>query len=278
MRAGIVSAIFPDQQITDISKWTIDSGLGAIEVDYVRHGTDRAKVSIALSDLRNHGADIAALTVMGPLLSSNRDNTTLLSVRRAIADADHHRIANVVVFVGRNDHLSADAHQEAVLSSLVEICQLAAAHHIRILIENWPGHWKNYAATTPVEWRRLFTDPRLSNLGLAFDPSHLALQGIDPAQAITAFAERIFLVHGKDVALNRKRIQETGYFGDWWSYRLPGRGDLNWSEIIDCLKQISYDGVISIEHEDTDFGWQNGPLDLRKDGILQAYRALQKYL
>jgi sugar phosphate isomerase/epimerase len=278
MRLGLVSTIFSDLDITTIVDWTLAWGLDALELDYRRHVLGDSNAKGAINTLRSNRLEISAFTVMGALLDSNEDKReeTRRAVKRAVQEANAYQVPNVVIFVGRDETLNTEAHEREVIKTLSEICHLAESLGVRVLIENWPGQWKNYAATTPVEWGRLFALPELQNLGLAFDPSHLALQGIDCVKAIKSFSGRIFLVHGKDVSLNLERRAEVGYFGDWWNYRLPGEGDLNWFDILGTLKLADYQGVVSVEHEDFEYGWQNGPLEKRKEGVLVALSLLRK--
>ena len=93
--------------------------------------------------------------------------------------------------------------------------------------------------------------------GFNFDPSHLIWQGVDPVEFIRAFPDRIYHVHIKDaiVTLNGKTgILASHYnFGDprrGWDFRSPGRGGVNFEEIIRALNVIGYDGPLSVEWED----------------------------
>ena len=53
----------------------------------------------------------------------------------------------------------------------------------------------------------------------------------------------------------------------WWSYRIPGRGELDWKRLFRILRQAGYDGTISLEHEDAEFAHS---LEEIKTGILEA--------
>jgi len=93
--------------------------------------------------------------------------------------------------------------------------------------------------------------------GFNFDPSHLMWQGVDPVEFLRAFPDRIFHVHVKDatITLNgRSGILSSHLgFGDprrGWDFRSPGRGSVNFEEIIRTLNQIGYDGPLSVEWED----------------------------
>jgi len=94
--------------------------------------------------------------------------------------------------------------------------------------------------------------------GFNFDPSHLIWQGVDPVEFIRAFPDRIYHVHIKDavVTLNGKTgiLSSHLNFGDprrGWDFRSPGRGGVNFEEIIRALNEIGYDGPLSVEWEDS---------------------------
>ncbi len=89
--------------------------------------------------------------------------------------------------------------------------------------------------------------------------THLDWQGIDVTAAVHEFRDRIFHVHAKDVAVEPTKLARVGYGGDgWWRYVLPGYGRIRWGEFIGTLRDIGYDGVLSIEHEDRAFGYEEG--------------------
>ncbi|MEX2120742.1 MAG: sugar phosphate isomerase/epimerase [Pirellulales bacterium] len=98
---------------------------------------------------------------------------------------------------------------------------------------------------------------RREEFGFNFDPSHLVWQGVDPVEFIRAFSDRIYHVHVKDciVTLNGRTgiLASHLSFGDprrGWDFRSPGRGQVNFEEIIRALNVIGYDGPLSVEWED----------------------------
>lgn len=99
---------------------------------------------------------------------------------------------------------------------------------------------------------------RREEFGFNFDPSHLLWQGVDPVEFLRAFPDRIYHVHIKDaiVTLNGKSgiLSSHLNFGDprrGWDFRSPGRGGVNFEEIIRALNQIGYSGPLSVEWEDS---------------------------
>jgi sugar phosphate isomerase/epimerase len=98
---------------------------------------------------------------------------------------------------------------------------------------------------------------RREEFGFNFDPSHLLWQGVDPVEFLRAFPDRIYHVHVKDaiVTLNGRSgiLGSHLNFGDprrGWDFRSPGRGGVNFEEIIRTLNQIKYEGPLSVEWED----------------------------
>lgn len=101
--------------------------------------------------------------------------------------------------------------------------------------------------------------------GFNFDPSHLIWQGIDPVKFIDAFAGRIYHAHIKDA----KRTMDGSNsilashlsFGDprrGWDFRSPGRGEVDFEEIIRALNRAQYHGPLSVEWEDSGMDRQHG--------------------
>lgn len=110
-----------------------------------------------------------------------------------------------------------------------------------------------------------------SNLGANLDPSHFFWQGIDPVEAarVLGDAGAIFHVHGKDTGIDphNTRINgglDTKSYGDLhkrsWVFRTCGygHGDAFWKPFVSMLRVKGYDGVISIEHEDSTMSVQEG--------------------
>jgi len=94
--------------------------------------------------------------------------------------------------------------------------------------------------------------------GLNFDPSHLHHQFVDPVLFIEIFADRIYHMHVKNAVrtLNgRSSILGSHLdFGDarrGWDFRTPGRGGVDFEEIIRALNRIGYSGPLSVEWEDS---------------------------
>jgi sugar phosphate isomerase/epimerase len=107
-------------------------------------------------------------------------------------------------------------------------------------------------------------------LGFNFDPSHLVWQGVEPHLFIREFADRIYHVHMKDVAVTLDG--KTGILGSHlpfgnlnrgWNFRSLGHGDVNFEDIIRELNGINYPGPLSVEWEDNGMDREYGAKEAR---------------
>ncbi|MCE9604254.1 MAG: sugar phosphate isomerase/epimerase [Planctomycetia bacterium] len=106
---------------------------------------------------------------------------------------------------------------------------------------------------------------RREEFGFNFDPSHLIWQGVDSVEFLRAFPDRIYHVHIKDAitTLNGRSgiLSSHLNFGDprrGWDFRSPGRGGVNFEEIIRALNGIGYQGPLSVEWEDSGMDREHG--------------------
>ena len=133
---------------------------------------------------------------------------------------------------------------------------------VRFALEVHPGEiaFDLYTAE-----RALEAVGRREEFGFNFDPSHLLWQGVDPVEFVRAFPDRIYHVHIKDsiVTLNGKTgiLASHLAFGDsrrGWDFRSPGRGGVNFEEVIRALNDIGYTGPLSVEWEDARMAREHG--------------------
>ena len=93
--------------------------------------------------------------------------------------------------------------------------------------------------------------------GFNFDPSHLHWQMVSPARFLRTFPDRIYHTHMKDAALTLDGDSgilsshlNFGEPGRGWDFRTPGRGQIDFEDIIRTLNAIGYEGPLSVEWED----------------------------
>lgn len=142
----------------------------------------------------------------------------------------------------------------------------AASEGVKIAFEAHPG----FSVYNPETILRL-REAAGKNLGANLDPSHFFWQGIDPVESARVLGDAgcIYHVHGKDCGIDphntrRNGVLDTKNYGDLhnrsWVFRSCGygHGDEFWKPFISMLRAKGYDGVISIEHEDSYMSVQEG--------------------
>jgi len=164
----------------------------------------------------------------------------------------------VAGMTGRVNSLTVDENLPLFKERFEPIAKSAADNGVRLALEPWPGNvqghgpyrWTNLA-TTPELWDRLFEITPNPALGLEYDPSHLAWQGIDYVQVIKDYVKRIHHINAKDIVIDQTKLKRVGVHGrGWWRFVLPGLGQINWAELFTTLKAAGYNGNMSVEHED----------------------------
>ena len=142
--------------------------------------------------------------------------------------------------------------------------------------DEWPGG--NNLATTPVIWRRMFSEIKSDFFGLNYDPSHLCWQQMDYVKPLYEFRDKIFHVHLKDAKVHRDKLDQVGIMAtplEFHTPKLPGLGDINWSAFISALNDIKYKGAVCVEVEDKTY--EESPED-RKYSLVLCKRFLDQYL
>ena len=279
MKVAFYTSTLGDQPVHEVIQWAKQAGFDGIEIDVNRHLSGSPGIIIELA--RSAELDVPSITLFGNLLHSDQaEREKIRSRARAVVkEAINAGVPTLVLFPGRNEQADEAANYEDIAGFLNELASLGTDGSFRIALENWPGMHKDFVATTPFGWEKLFSKIELPNVGIEFDPSHLLWQGIGPYQAAAEFRDRIFLLHGKDTKLFPDRVQSVGYSGNWWEYRLPGRGELDWKQFLTFAKdKLGFDGYISIEHEDREYAWPNGDVETRKKGFAYGLGQLRQAL
>jgi sugar phosphate isomerase/epimerase len=265
MHVGILTAPLRTRPLTELIPWAAAQGVRALEID-VQPGSHLDPAGVderALEQLHHlltaHGMRISSLAcyvhLTGvPDAQARQAQQTLDAAIRLAARLGVDTVCALAGFpaAGKNRAKTIAEDLPAVFRPLLD---LAGQQGLRLALENW--------FATNIQhldhWRALFDVLPDSHLGLNFDPSHLDWQGIDVIAAVREFRARIFHVHAKDVSVDSTRLARVGYQGEgWWRYTLPGYGRIRWGEFISALREVGYDGVLSIEHEDAAFSPEEG--------------------
>lgn len=271
MKLGFLTSVLRDQSADEVVDHAAKLGFVTLEVGCGAHLKDVDGLGRLVQRAADAGISINGLNVPGTVLAPDAAHAG--ATRRALTDtlqaAAAAGVPHVVSLCGRNPERSeADDYRE-LGDAVNAIIEPVAGRPVRLLFENWPGGRNDFLAVTPGGWDQLFKLAPSEQVGLTFDPSHLVRLGIDHEAAYRQFAARVFAVHGKDTEIFADRLQEVGWQGrGWWTYRLPGRGRIDWARFLTLLASNGFDGPINIEHEDPEWGGSGtAPLDLRLRGL-----------
>lgn len=294
MKLGFVSAILPDLALEDVLAFAAAEGFTCVEVMcWPTDASDRRRYAgvthLDVGDFSDADAERVralqarygvAISGLGyypnPLVADAAERAVYLTHIRKVIDASAKLGIGVMnTFIGRDPAKSIDDSWpdfEAVWRPLIAY---AEERGVRIGIENcpmlftndeWPGG-KNLAIS-PEVWERMFEAIPSEHFGLNYDPSHLVWQGIDHLRAIRDFHHRFVHVHIKDERVNRELLHQRGNLGlGWHDPKIPGLGDIDWTDFVRTLEEVGYDGAVCIEVEDRAF---EDSLEGRKRAIREA--------
>ena len=303
MELGFLTACLPGVPFEKVARWAADEGFDAIELAAWPRKTRRKRVAgqLAVEDLTfddaarakdvlaEHGLRISAMAYYENNLHPNKGKRKEYHdhLRRVIDAAEMLGVPLVGTFIGGRPVSPALVMAEAG-DLFREMVKYAEDRGVRLMIENCPmDNWAKFGlpgnyAYSPELWDALFNEVPSENFGLNFDPSHLYWLGIDHNRAAREYADRIFHTHAKDAELLpdgryrygvlSEQLTDNPWRSGWWRYRMPGSGAIDWDEFIATLREIGFDGTLSIEHEDPEY---EGSEEKVKEGLRLGLAHLQ---
>jgi sugar phosphate isomerase/epimerase len=233
--------------------------------------------NLFLAKLRHHGLEISALNCSGNQLApGERGKSNDLVVRKTMRLAKLMNVHRIVMMSGlpggpgdKNANWITTSWppevrevlryqwEEVAIPYWRELVKEARENNIeRICIEQH-GHQLVYNTETLLRLRGAAGDMVGANL----DPSHMLWMGGDPLRAIREMAGAIYYVHAKDTRIERHNAEINSLLDTKpddrvkdrsWNYVTLGYGhsEIWWRDFVSMLRQVGYDDVLSIEHED----------------------------
>lgn len=307
MKIGCFNVMFGNLSLKDAVKKIASLGCEAIEIGAGNYpGNAHCNVDELLNDdskrnewkkiIQDSGLTISALSCHGNPLHPNKEfaKSNHETHRKVVQLAHKLGIDTVVNFSGCPGSNENDLYpnwvtcawppdfekivkwqwEEKVIPYWKAESKFAEEHGVKIAFEMHPG-FVVYNAETLLRLRKECGN----NLGANFDPSHLFWQGMDPLKVIRALKGAIYHVHAKDCIIDQLNTEVNGVL-DYksygkeiersWIFRTVGYGhDLKWwKDFVSTLRLVGYDGVLSIEHEDS--------LMSSEEGLSKAIRALKE--
>jgi sugar phosphate isomerase/epimerase len=303
MQLGFVSAILAELSLEDVLKTASQQGFDTVEVMCwppgkaerryagVTHidvtALDDAEVSRIQGLVQRYGVSISALGYYpNPLVADETEARVYLDHIKAVISASKKLGVNRAnTFIGRDHTRSLKDNWKVFDERLPDIVRHAESQGVKLGIENcpmyfsddeWPGG-KNIA-TTPANWREMFSRIPSDHFGLNYDPSHLVWQMMDPALPLLEFKDKLFHVHAKDARVDHDKLRQVGIMAtplEFHAPKLPGLGDVNWTRFFACLTEARYNGPVCIEVEDRAY---EGSLEDRLRALKQSSSFLRNYV
>jgi len=179
---------------------------------------------------------------------------------------------------GRDNALSLEDNLALFAERFQPIADLAANAGVRVALEPWPGRVNGYGpyrwanlAVSPVMYDRLFELVPQPALGIEYDPSHYAWQGIDYLAVVRNYAKRLHHAHATDVLIDDELLKRGGvHAAGWWRACLPGLGQIDWPVLFDELAAAGYDGDIAVKQTDAAFTDEH-----YEEGLVLAVKTLR---
>lgn len=304
MYIGFLTVCLGSMPLAEKAAWAAKNGFKSLEVacwpklndrDYSANDIDVANLSEQeaqnIKDLmKGLGLTITSLAYYDNNLHHDPETRAAVNnhLKKCIDAAVMLDVPTVGTFVGRNINKSIKDNFDEFEVVFSDLVGYAEKKGIKIVIENCPMEgWQmpgvpGTISFTPELWQEMFKRVPNKNFGLNYDPSHLRHQLIDYITPIADFKDRIFHVHGKDAEVFEDKLAYYGThnrnLGDgegYWRFRMPGLGQVKFDKVVNALKAIGYDGVISIEHEDPLY---EGSEEKVKEGLILGREFLEKQL
>ena len=301
MKLGFLTACLPTRPLDDIAAWAATNGFEALEVaawpnlgdrpftathlDVDGFGQREADATLEL--FARHGLTCSSIAYYDNNLHPNPTERQAVHdhVARCIDAAALIGCSTVGTFVGRDASRSVAENLADAGEVFKPLVDQAGAAGVKLIIENcvmegWhPDGYPGNLAYSPELWEWMFS----IGLYLNYDPSHLLWMGIDPIEAVKPYVDRVPHAQAKDIQLDPAARNRYGWPGravdrpdpwdvGWWRYRVPGRGQVDWSGLLDALYEGGFDGVLSVEHEDPMWGGTEERVEI---GLRIAHQTLR---
>ena len=292
MKLGLVTPAYTPEMLSKNIAMAGRIGYECLELDDIDFlGLDDDGIKRVVDMAGENNLSIASLTACfqhldpNPAVKENANKATIRAIelaRKFGADT-----VMTLAFADLSDTIEGNIRKYKETFS--EYARAAEANGVKLVIENWPNMLRDpirfgNLAFSPEMWDIMFSEVPSDAIGLEYDPSHLVWQGIDIPRTIRMFKDKIYAFHAKDTSINHGNLGIVGvmgknvnseFGGDCWNHRLPGLGDINWSEVFRTLYDINYDGPVFVEQEDIAFGMGS---DRFEEGCRFAYNFIKPYI
>ncbi|MBI4834193.1 MAG: sugar phosphate isomerase/epimerase [Planctomycetes bacterium] len=148
---------------------------------------------------------------------------------------------------GRLEHFTRKDAMEIFIRGLEEVIPLAKELGVKILVEPEP----DLLMENSVQFGEFIRKVDTSIIGLNCDIGHFWCAGENPAEVINKLAPYIHHVHIEDIS------------GRVHNHKICGQGEIDFPPVFTALKDIGYDGFISVEL----YPYQDNPVEVGSQSL-----------
>lgn len=225
-----IESLFPQMEYEQRIQHTLEAGYNAVEVWNVDE--DKKRV---LRDAKARGVRTAMMVGARGFAVGDKNHhlTQLDALRRNLDVARELDCPNICLFVGARDKaLTFDQSRAAVVDFLTKAAEVLAGSGVTGIVESVnPVHHPDAFLNNMRDCISIVREINLPEIRLQFDVYHTAMTDPDVE------------------ALVRDNVEYTAYYqaADAPSRAQPGTGILNFSRILDDIKQAGFDGYFCWE-------------------------------
>jgi len=295
MKIGFLTVCLGGLSLEEKAEWAKQQGFESLELacwpgrndrEYSGNDIDVDTMTEEKADeikafIRDLGLTVSSLAYYDNNIDADAEKRTHVNkhLKKVIDAATLLGVSRVGTFVGRNIDKSIKDNFDEYEEVFTDLVAYAEKKKVYLMIENcdmrgWQRPWEpGTISYSPELWEEMFRRIPSDYFGLNYDPSHLVYLMMDYLSPLYEFKDRIFHVHAKDARVKRAELNRYGVYDkrlgkeNEWGLReakIPGLGAVDWAVFVKTLKDIGYDHVISIEHEDEEF---EGSQDKVKEGL-----------
>jgi sugar phosphate isomerase/epimerase len=228
-----------------------DAGYGGVEWIRYLHYVNADELKVLAAQTKEYGMEICSLMCSQDLVTLDESARTerVGLVVEAIEAAASASVKTVNLTTGPAEwgenfvKLGRDIKEgqawDLVIDSFNKIVEAAEKNHVTVTVE---AAFNNVVRDyyTLREFLEHFDSP---NLAVNMDPSHLVLVGNDIGWVVRKLGKKIKHVHAKDV-FGRPGTEKVDFY-----FPMLGEGQIEWADFFGALKEIGYDGYLSVEFE-----------------------------
>ncbi|MGD0028751.1 MAG: sugar phosphate isomerase/epimerase [Candidatus Bathyarchaeia archaeon] len=123
---------------------------------------------------------------------------------------------------------------ELNVSSIRELAGEAVEHGVKIAVENGPLNDPTFLTVT--DHLRIISEVRQDNVGVCIDVGHANVgMKLKPADVLRKFGSLTLALH----------LHDNNGVGD--QHLPPGKGNIDWADVVKALREIRYEGCLNIE-------------------------------